>query len=775
MRPLTLALTVVIASQLVNGIWDPTFRSSQCYQHGLDNLDDRMPLNIGNLIALIEKVERQHTYTNPDRVAEALIHRYRLDGITYWSQLTAGHWGANELQEVEKQYIVNLVTQAQEIVPKDSYEPREECSLHFMLSHSTDMYPHSGMDTPWEEGNYRRRRSASIRVGLPSGLNPATHPIENGVIYTRFGPVTAGTLLNGIMVNDQNENSIRVLLGDADTDYMPDEMRSKTLSPIHVATLSGDIGQSAVIGAISSITNNGNFLGPKGMFGNSTAAPKIFTLENNNGGVAAYLTRAEVFAGIDAMLIQKVLRSSSSSSRIQLSDLLRMYYGDHGLPGYPHYRACNRMEAFKDLDITKIQDQTLNFMFIYAHKFPELKRLITEKQEDYPDIERSFQNALNKAWNEFTSFVGNYNYEDYEPCSTQYSKDYVPCENTADLLMVYSGEGGVTEMEKQRKYLTHLTQMLGVGVQRSRVGVMNGKNGQWIFPMTNFSNVADWGSNFTTETISYGGSSSDMNAVLTELSSFYNSTYTTLKSDLTNASAHSQVVLWNVPGSMPDTEVFLEDLRLFNLSYPDVYFLLVGKSRGNFDEMMEDPTNDFFQNTEPDPEVFAEKLAKRICQVPSVFTFPACDTNNFTDYGELSHVYEGYISPNFTTYVKIAPQNFRFSGHLKLKISDGNVKVCSSRLSPLVDSSAQDYMCVDSTGDLEYKHLCGRWLDQCSPIYLSVTGTSDNNIICEDVNCQYPNQQTYQMKHEGMTCGGQGVAASILLVASMVLTHVLRQ
>lgn len=30
--------------------------------------------------------------------------------------------------------------------------------------------------------------------------------------------------------------------------------------------------------------------------------------------------------------------------------------------------------------------------------------------------------------------------------------------------------------------------------------------------------------------------------------------------------------------------------------------------------MMLDPSKDFFQNTETDPEVFAEKLAKRICQ-----------------------------------------------------------------------------------------------------------------------------------------------------------------
>lgn len=48
-------------------------------------------------------------------------------------------------------------------------------------------------------------------------------------------------------MNDQTENSIRVLLGDTQTEYMPDEMRSKTLSPIYVATLSGrDIHSSTV-------------------------------------------------------------------------------------------------------------------------------------------------------------------------------------------------------------------------------------------------------------------------------------------------------------------------------------------------------------------------------------------------------------------------------------------------------------------------------------------------------------------------------------------------
>lgn len=85
-------------------------------------------------LATISYDHRHYELTTANTVPQSLrvnnslpcFHRYRLDGITYWSQLSSGNWGANELQEVDKQGIVNLVTQAQEIVPQDSYEPREE-------------------------------------------------------------------------------------------------------------------------------------------------------------------------------------------------------------------------------------------------------------------------------------------------------------------------------------------------------------------------------------------------------------------------------------------------------------------------------------------------------------------------------------------------------------------------------------------------------------------------------------------------------------------------
>lgn len=53
--------------------------------------------------------------------------------------------------------------------------------------------------------------------------------------------------------------------------------------------------------------------------------------------------------------------------------------------------------------------KALNFMYIYADKFPDLKWDVKNKQKNYPNIEMQYQRALDKAWHEFTSFVGRSN------------------------------------------------------------------------------------------------------------------------------------------------------------------------------------------------------------------------------------------------------------------------------------------------------------------------------------------------------------------------------
>ena len=50
--------------------------------------------------------------------------------------------------------------------------------------------------------------------------------------------------------------------------------------------------------------------------------------------------------------------------------------------------------------------------------------------------------------------------------------------------------------------------------------------------------------------------------------------------------------------------------------------------------------------------------------------YPACDPRDstHTGYSEESHNFEGFVSPNFTTYVKISAKTFHFSEEVKLEV-----------------------------------------------------------------------------------------------------------
>ncbi|KAK7069027.1 hypothetical protein SK128_007340, partial [Halocaridina rubra] len=145
------------------GAWDTKFKSSSCYSSPgstsatlADLVEDRMPLSMESFVALLEKYERQHTYVNPDAVAESLVNRYRVDGITYNAEGNPGlKWPTQEIEEVDKQTLTKKVLMPVQVVPPDTFDPREECALHFMTSHSTDIYPHPGLDSLWD-GRYRR-------------------------------------------------------------------------------------------------------------------------------------------------------------------------------------------------------------------------------------------------------------------------------------------------------------------------------------------------------------------------------------------------------------------------------------------------------------------------------------------------------------------------------------------------------------------------------------------------------------------------------------------
>ena len=52
-----------------------SFNEKECYDDNLNNLDNRMPLSIDNLISLLEKYERIHSPPSIENLARGIVRR----------------------------------------------------------------------------------------------------------------------------------------------------------------------------------------------------------------------------------------------------------------------------------------------------------------------------------------------------------------------------------------------------------------------------------------------------------------------------------------------------------------------------------------------------------------------------------------------------------------------------------------------------------------------------------------------------------------------------
>lgn len=786
-----------------------TFDVMQCYQ---DDPTTFMPNTLDNLIALIEKYESTQTFSSMEELAEVLLKRYRKDGIVYRPDSSVTGWTANGLSKAsKKQELIDLVLRPTQQPDIGTFDIREECALHRMLSHSTDDYPISGINEIWtnplsssSSSSSRGKRalySSNSNSLSQTRYEAAVHPVERGVIETPYGPVAGGTLLAGIMAISQSPgSSIQTVLGATETEFMKSEMKTSTLIPVYAATLAGDLGEMALWSRPASSTP---VVGPAGRFHNCTTCSQQFSHETN---VMSFLSRAELFAGLDALILAKAYSENgvSGTNSLMLSQLLHMYYSEKGLPGMSDYKACNRLQLYQSVsDKTILTQQVLSFMYAYAVDFPD-EKLYIQTTDSYATIEAAYLTAANTALQAMETFIGSYNYDDEGASQCYFSSlggnqwssgttsKFPQSEGSTDLVAVYAEEGTTEYMEKERQMIADVARRVGVSTYRSRLAVLRAKDATWIQTLQNISNIADWGCNFTTDTLYSGGSSSQgdlFTVVLTGLANFYREQYNLAFSDMQSSSGRSQVVLWQVPAAMPgDLETNKNAIRAFRLAFPDVSIIFVGRNQGPYIDMLDDD-DDFISYSGKTLRALTDETVSRIQLSPRFFMYPACDPSNSTEsstYTENSHIYEGAVSPNLTTYIRIPPQNFHYSEELTLKVS-GSVRACFSRTNrlaledysvvnidsqrtPLPDDQLQ---CIggpdDDLDEVTYKWLCDRYIYTCSPVYVSVTGlsTTGGRTSCSsgtNPECEYPNQIQYTLSHEGMICGASSTAPALLLL-----------
>ena len=332
----------------------------------------RLPSSIESLVALIRKAEIHPAVRNwtPGRLAADLIHKFRFDGIHYDKCIDTSS-GAYPLyldlqNEVPKMQLVwQLIHGDREELPDDILEPHEKCALHWMISYSVNTtfreeeyffyannpYYEEGYqndapdadfnvkndesgileddyqnDAPLPQDHFSIKNKGVIRKnivynpGVPLEFNcdsrkaVSLFPWEIGVVWSRAGPLAAGTMLAGLAAGLRPQFEFWPSVGSSE------DSGARKISSVYGVTLAADLAQTALM------KKRGTpYVGPDGYF-NSSLCPSEFLLTSSTeikygDPTFTHLTIAELNGGIDGLILGLHAEDWERRSELSLSQV----------------------------------------------------------------------------------------------------------------------------------------------------------------------------------------------------------------------------------------------------------------------------------------------------------------------------------------------------------------------------------------------------------------------------------------------------------------------
>lgn len=361
-----------------------------CYQNrSILERDNRLPMTMSTLIDLIRKVEEADGLNMDIKdLTVSLLHRFKQDGIEYQkgthpSSLVLPFGSSGYQFQKHKILLTRLIPGDARRFPNETLTTQEQCALHFMVSNSIDLHVRgdeaqrcsslaqyrtnriprgadvetfkhpkntkssgrlqADIDENYDEDEEQKDSMAprAYDFGVDTDTNMVSQcPVENGVIRTPWGTISAGTLLAGIAAGlvQQNVRVSDVLLGRTKEGLRARQLSGQVVDNRWAATLSGDLAEVA----LRQGPKNSIQVGAKGAW-NSTAEPKWHFLSQRDHHE---MTDAEIRGGIDGLIIAKNIETwKNNFNGLKLSQVLSMYYSMRGVFN-GNEKACKRRELF---------------------------------------------------------------------------------------------------------------------------------------------------------------------------------------------------------------------------------------------------------------------------------------------------------------------------------------------------------------------------------------------------------------------------------------------
>lgn len=416
------------------------------------NRDNRLPSTMNTLISLIEKVENSYEFNMDIRtLSVALLHRFRQDGIQRAQGLQEAPgiipFSPSGPEFTKFRILLQLLIPGNALqFPNSTLTREERCSLHFMLSQSIDL------QTRGDEGqvctrlsDYKalrfRRDAKNIkddyemletekrqkRLGKLSKQlmrNPYSEyddygvidssisscPVENGVVWTPWGSVSAGTVIAGIAAGLQPQSvQLRTLLAYAKRQGPIRQYNNQNMpqtATINVdnrwaATLAGDLSEVTLLQVKYMTENNDAVVGVTGAW-NSTVMRHWYFLNSNK---QLEMTEAQIRGGLDGLIMALNIQNwRTQASNMRLSQLLRMYYSMNGVLG-SGIMACNRKDTFNNL-YSNNPNQLMTTMVTQVTGFSQV--LDREMQLPYTLDSTSIPTFAEVASNALSNYISKY-------------------------------------------------------------------------------------------------------------------------------------------------------------------------------------------------------------------------------------------------------------------------------------------------------------------------------------------------------------------------------
>ncbi|XP_055597481.1 LOW QUALITY PROTEIN: uncharacterized protein LOC129747350 [Uranotaenia lowii] len=779
----------------------------ECYTNPkMFERENRLPMTMNMMIELIRKVEDSPGLNeNMRQLSIALLHRFRQDGIV---RATGVQNVAGDLQfslsrhQFTRQRILfsRLLPGNAQTFPNNTLNDQERCALHFMLSSSIELAvpgdenircdmlsQYRALRVPRDtkhpiQSNFIadvqmlaepqmktiRKQIESMRKSARMEVDPEDEPeasdqeeeledpeakldteacpVENGVVYTRSGAVSAGTVLAGIAAGLAPQSvELRNLLPPRS-----EQMRARQqVQPLRVdnrwaATLSGDLAEVTLLQAPS--TPNNIQVGAGGAW-NDTVSPRWFFLTQQDN---LEMTDAEIRAGIDGLTIaMNIDHWKSRVNALRLSQVLDMYYSQRGVFDQT-MRSCNRRNLFKTtVSIDEMRNQAAAFSNILEQEMQMAYKLTQETMAKFSTgASKALANYVRKTLNDLTceetAFVQN---------------DPTIYRTAADMFIYVDVSWSFRDISA---VVGNLLDELDVGPFGTTYTVLNALTGYVIINRT--QSLADFHTQYTADVHL---TQQPGLAMLPLLRSLKQQVIPIMSEERTNSSMSGRSKIALIMPNMAannDSDNAFKELQKIREEIPDLRLIfLAGGNHTRFARFVLDQNLDLFQMREittgviDSVHVQTRPVIVRIQQEPRRIVNPRCG-HDWIQGNWGSNSINQYVEPRgFVIMYQLQPNYFFKANKTLLQIQGhgyAQLTVCHSRYDKLPRSNAtqqSDQICEQintGTVDIDLSNACDghQLIHACPPVFFSVEHTQQTpvtNFRCNERECRFPDNAQF--------------------------------